>query len=506
MGKLDDTREKRAKLNIVVSLACQFLKLLCGLMVPHLIIGRFGSEAYGATASIAQFLAYITLLDAGIGSVARAALYKPLAERNIKVISDIVGEIKRFFRIIAYIFMIYVVILACVFQKISHIECFDWYHTFLLVIVISISTFAQYFIGISYAVLIQADQKTYIINVVNILTTVFNTLMVVILVYSGSSLILVKLVSSCVFVLRPILMWLYVRKTYPLMKSNGKGQNYLRQKWAGLGQHIAFFLYSNTDVAVLTLFANLNTVAVYSVYQMVVSQIENLTVSFSAGMEAIFGNMLAKNEMDTLHKTFGYYETLISVITTVLFSTTAVLIVPFVRLYTAGVTDAEYIVPGFSIILILASAVSCLRRPYHNIIIAAGHFRETQAAAYGEAIINIVLSILLVIRFGLIGVAVGTLTAAAFRTIYYSIYLSKNIFYRKIKLFIRRTLVNGGIFLSIYFVGSFIRAIWNFSGYLMWAVCGVLVTLIAAAVTIAGNYIFYREDLRKILAKESSVS
>ena len=156
MQKISDTRAERAKLNIVVSLGCQIIVLICGLVIPRSMIGSFGSEAYGATASISQFLAYITLLEGGIGGVARAALYKPLAENNILVISEIIGEIKRFFRIVGYIFVVYVLILACGFQKISNVECFDWFSTFALVIVISISTFAQYFVGISYSVLLQA--------------------------------------------------------------------------------------------------------------------------------------------------------------------------------------------------------------------------------------------------------------------------------------------------------------------------------------------------------------
>ena len=55
-----DTRSKRAVLNIIVSLLCQILTLICGLIVPQLMIGHYGSEAYGATASIAQFLASVS--------------------------------------------------------------------------------------------------------------------------------------------------------------------------------------------------------------------------------------------------------------------------------------------------------------------------------------------------------------------------------------------------------------------------------------------------------------
>lgn len=503
MKNLANTREKRAKLNIIISLICQILTLFCGMIIPQLMIESFGSEAYGATASIAQFLAYISLLEGGIGGVARTALYRPLAENNIQIISEIVAEIRRFFRIIAYIFIIYVLILACGFQKIAHIECFDWISSFGLVIVISISTFAQYFIGISYSVLIQASQRTYITNIINIFTIILNTIAIIFLTHIGSNLILVKLVSSCVFVLRPIIMWIYVQKNFHIIKYKKCNNNYLSQKWVGLGQHIAFFLYFNTDIAVLTIFANLKAVAVYSIYNMIVAQMQNFTSSFSTGMEAFFGELIAKEEYTELHKVFGYYETLISVIAIILFSVTAVLIVPFVKIYTNGIEDVNYIEPVFAMLLLLAAVITCLRSPYHNIIIAAGHFQQTQIAAYGEAIINIGLSVILVINFGLIGVVIGTVAATSFRMLFYAFYLTSHIFNRKLRLFLKREFVNIGIFIVVFVIGKMIGDNWNFSGYTMWVICALCVTLLAIIITVIGNYLFYKDDFRAILIKHS---
>lgn len=498
---LTKSREGRAKLNIIVSLGRQLVTLLCGIVVPRLLIGAFGSEAYGATTSITQFLAYITLLEGGIGGVARAALYKPLANNNIQVISEIVSEIKRFFRIIAYIFIVYVLILACSFQELSHVKCFDWLSTFLLVIVISISTFAQYFIGISYSVLLQAAQKSYITDLINIFATVMNTIVIVFLVAFGSNLIIVKFISSCVFVLRPILMWLFVKKDFKLIKCKKGEKEYLTQKWDGLAQHIAYFLYSNTDIAVLTIFSNLTAVAVYSVYYMVVSHIQNFATSFSTGMEALFGEMFVKREKDKLNKTFDYYDMLISFITVILFSVTLVLIVPFIIIYTSGIKDANYVQPIFAVLLTLSSIVTCLRTPYHNMTIAAGHFRQTQIAAYGEAVINIVLSIVLVIKLGLIGVAIGTLLAALFRMFYYAFYLTKHIFNRPIIKFIKREIVNVIAILLIVMAGNIIVNNWLLSGYLRWFQCGSIVTVIAVLITVLINLVFYKRDFILMLQK-----
>ena len=496
-----DNRTLRAKKNIVVSLSCQLITLVCGLVVPRLMLATFGSEVYGATTSIAQFLGYITLLEGGIGGVARAVLYKPLANNDSVRISAIMAEVRRFFRIIAIIFGVYVLILAFSFRSISHLEALDAITSFALVIVISISTFGQYFIGITNAVLLQAAQRSYVTNLVNIGGVVVNTLSIFLLVSLKCHILTVKLVSSCIFFMRPVVLWLYVRKKFRLPAAPKTGEKYLTQKWSGLGQHIAYFLHSNTDVAVLTCLADLKTVAVYTVYHMVVANIQNLASSFVAGMEALFGDMLAKEEYPQLHSTFSRYETLISAVSMVLFSTTAVMILPFVQIYTRGITDADYHAPVFSLLLVLSSVCYCLRLPYHSLVIAAGHFKRTQAAAYCEAALNVGISVVLVSRFGLVGVAIGTILATVFRFVYYVVYLSKNIFHRKIRLFVRRTLVNALIFACVYAVGTFLISRFEITGYLPWACCAGLVTLLSAALTLGINAVFYPQDARALLKK-----
>ena len=492
-------REKKAKLNISISLLSQIITLLCGLVIPGLMISSFGSEAYGATTSITQFLAYITLLEGGIGGVARAALYKPLAERDNYAISAVVYEIRRFFRIIAYIFIAYVIILAISFKSISNIQSLDWISTAALVVVISFSTFAQYFIGISYSVLLQADQKTYITQVVSVGTTILNTVLIVLLVRAQCGLILVKFISSIVFALRPILMWGYVKKHYYFVEIKECRGNYLKQKWDALTQHIAYFLHSNTDVVVLTVFSNLTLVAVYSIYNMVISNMQNLVTSFSAGMEALFGELYAKKEYMELNKIFGYYETMLSAVSLFCYGVTAVMIVPFVSVYTRGINDANYIVPLFSLLLVISSLVFCIRFPYHSMIIAAGKFKETRWAAFGEAFINIILSVILVKKYGLTGVAIGTVTAVLFRFVYYVYYLGKHVIKRSYLLFIKRIVVDISLFIIIYYLGSFICRRIEINNFISWIHVAILTSLMAGVVVSIGTLLAYRDDGKKII-------
>lgn len=496
---MNKNRTRRVKRSVITTLILQVTTLICGLIVPRVLIGAYGSEAYGATTSIAQFLSYITLLEGGIGGVARAALYKPLADGDTNRISVIVNELKRFFRIIAYISIGYAILLACSFHNLSHIECYDWMTTFWLVLVIAISTFGQYFIGISYSALIQADQRIYILNTLSIITTIINAIMVIILIRLGSELILVKLVSSIVFLIKPMAMWLYVKKKYGLIQHPERDNDALNQKWTGLGHHIAYYIHSNTDVAVLTLLDNLKSVSVYSVYHMVTQNIQNVVSAFCSGMEPLFGDMIAKEEKEQLSDIFSFYETMISIICTILFSTVFVMIVPFISIYTKGIEDANYIRPFFAYMLTAATVIYCLRFPYSAVITAAGHFKQTRWGAYGEAIINILVSVLLVIKWGLIGVAIGTVTAMGFRMVYSAIYLSKHIIQRPIKAFIKRSIVNFACIGIICFVAhSFIQYI-EVSNYILWIGCAVGVSVLGIIITIGINMSIYPQMTKRLL-------
>lgn len=486
-------RKQRVKKSVLTTLVLQITTLVCGLIVPRALLGAYGSEAYGATTSIAQFLSYITLLEGGIGGVARAALYKPLAENNKLQISVIVYELKRFFRILAYISIGYALVLACTFKSLSHIECYDWMTTFWLVLVIAISTFGQYFIGISYSALIQADQRVYIINILSIMTTLLNALFVIALIRSGSNLLSVKLVSSVVFLIKPTAMWIFVRKKYGLLNHPKRDKKILSQKWTGLGHHIAYYIHSNTDVTVLTLVDNLKSVSVYSVYNMVTQNIQNVVSGLCSGMESLFGDMIAKNEKRKLNDTFDLYETMISITCSVLFSTVYVMIVPFISIYTNGIEDANYIRPEFAFLITTAAVLYCFRHPYILTITAAGHFSQTRLGAYGEAIINIIVSVVLVWKMGLDGVAIGTVIAITARLIYSVIYLSKNVLFRPIQSFVRRGIVNIVNIGCIVFGCRFIIQRLDISNYLQWSCYAGAVFLFSTAITLIINLIAYKD-------------
>ena len=79
-------RAKKFKLNAVTGLLKQFVALACGFILPAYILQSYGSAVNGLVSSITQFLAFITLLEMGVGPVIQSNLYKPLADNDAKTI------------------------------------------------------------------------------------------------------------------------------------------------------------------------------------------------------------------------------------------------------------------------------------------------------------------------------------------------------------------------------------------------------------------------------------
>lgn len=496
-------RSKKALMNTATSLLLQFVSVVCGFIVPRIIIGTYGSEINGLTASITQFLGYITLFESGVGGVVRAALYKPLADNDIPKLSGIVKATESFFRKIAFIFVGYMIILACIYPMLVN-KSFDWLFTASLIVVIGISTFAQYYFGMTYTVLIHADQKRYIASGLQIFSIILNAILVVIFASLGASIHWLKLGTAAVYVLRPILLNIYVKKKYTIRKDVQPDTDAIKQRWDGLGHHLAYFVNLNADVVILTLVSKISSafsiaeVSVYTVYHAVVYGIVNITSSFSAGMEAGFGNMIAKGEKENLNKKFGLYEFMYYTVVSVMFTCAGILIIPFIKVYTSGISDVNYIRPAFAYIIVLAYAVYAIRSPYNTLTLAAGHYKQTRNGAFLEAAINVVVSAICVFIWGIVGVAIGTLAAMAFRTVQYAWYLSKNILERKFSVFIKRVALSAAISVSSFTIMFFLPA-FEVNTYLKWIVLAIIAFVVTLSVTFIFSILFAKKELSETL-------
>ena len=492
-------RSKKAIYNIIGNLVLQFVIIIYGFIVPRIIISYFGSEVNGLISSITQFLAYISLLESGFGPVLMAALYKPISRRDKKEIQSILYQSERFFKSIASIFIIYIIIL-CILYPLLVSKSFETFYTISLIIIISAGTFAEYFFGITYKLYLQAEQKSYIVSIIQIITYILSVISVIVLAYLGASIHLIKLISGILFVLRPIFQNIYVKKKYNIIYDENTDKNYdIKQKWDGLAQHIASVIHSNTDITVLTIFCDISMVSIYSVYYLVVKGIKAILQAISNGIDATFGNIIANGEKENLKNKFSVFELFYNSISIVAFSCAIVLIVPFVTIYTIGVTDANYIRYSFGILLVISEYIWAVRQPYNMLIKVAGHFKETRIGAWIECVSNILISVILVKKYGLIGVAIGTIVAMLIRTIEFIYHSNKYILGRPILESIKKIILIILETIIIVLICKYIPYLDNIN-YVNWIINALMTLLISLLVVISFDFMFFKSELKSAIS------
>lgn len=493
---MGSSRSKKAFRNTVCQLLLEAITAVCGLILPRLILSHFGSTYNGIVQSISQFISCIAILKSGIGSVTRAALYKPLAKNDNIGISEIINATEQFMRRIAVIFGTFVLIFACIYPLIVS-EDFSWFFAFTLVLVLSISTVAQYFFGITYQMLIEADQNNYIIAIAQMISIVVNTAISALLIVLGFSIHVVKLGSAIVFIIPPVFYLVYARKKYGIDKKVPANTKLIAQRWDAFGHQLANFINNNTDIIVATVFLGVREVSVYAVYSMISSNIRKIVNSVSSGTTAAFGNMIARNEDSILKKRFEQYELLTFLVCYILFTSAAILFIPFVAIYTKGVTDVNYIRYGLAVCFCMAEFFACIKLVYENVVFAAGKFKQTKKTAYAEAIINIIISIILVQFIGLSGILIGTICAGVFRTLMYNVYASRNIVHRSSWRILQKIIY---VVICVA-VSSYIAWLLSFgkvNTISAWVVCAFVITILSTIIGITFSYLFFRDDTKAL--------
>lgn len=492
-------RGKKTVINTTMSLVEEFTAVICGFVLPRLILSAFGSQYNGLTISITQFLSCAVLLRSGIGGATRAALYKPLANKDKEEINAIMKATDIFMKKIGVILGCGIIVFAAVYPVFVSNE-FGWMFTFSLFIIIGISTFAESFFGITYLILLQADQQLWISSFLRTICYIINTIVAAILIYSGTTIHIVKLCSAVIYFLYPILLSTYVKKRYNIDSNVQPDNKAISQRWDAFWQQVATFVMSNTDVIVLTVFTNMLEVSVYSVYNLVINGLKKVVFAFSNGLESAFGNMIAKNENKLLKENLSLIEWVMYTISTIAYTCAIILVLSFVSVYTFDISDVDYMRPVFAYILLMAQFFNCVRIPYQLVVQAAGHYKQTRNGAIFEPIINIVLSVILVIKFGLVGVAIGTLVATIFRTIQYSIYMCKNIVHRSQWITFFRVVVA----FSEAAITIIILKIMNLAkptNYLNWTINALITFFICSLIVIIGSIIIYKKDVKNFRRK-----
>lgn len=477
-------RRKKIYFSAAVGFLEELTAIICGFILPRMILTYFGSVYNGVVASVTQFIGCIALLKSGIGMATKAALYDPLYRNDVEKISGIMSATMRFLRKISGIFLVCILFFAGIYPFCIK-ENFGWSFTASLVLIISLGTFFQYYFGLGNQLLLVADQRYYVVSLVAIVNTIVCTLVSVFCMKMGMSIHGVKLFGSIIYCSTPIFLNLYVGKKYRIDRGAAPDWESISNRWDAFGMQVAMFVNNNTDIIIASLFLTMKEVSVYTVYYLVFNGIKKIIVRVTTGVEAALGNLKAEKNIDRLKNNFRMFEFVLNFLCAITFSCLTILIIPFVRIYTKGISDANYIRYWFAFVACAAELAYCLRLSYTYMVQVIGAFNETKRFSYIEAAINIISSLFLVNIFGLVGIVLGTLLAMIYRTYVFARFVYCDVLKIRLALFGKRIFITSACILLNSFVGVSIVMRLDVATYLQWlliAICVAFASLISAIV------------------------
>ncbi|HOQ06428.1 MAG TPA: hypothetical protein PK127_01310 [Clostridiales bacterium] len=494
-------RTKLSFYNSISAVALQIVNIIVNLILPRVMITVYGSNVNGLVTSIRQFISYFNLVEAGLAGAAVYALYKPLAEKNRDDINGILSASNRFYNISGYIFSALVLITAFIYPMLTSGQGIDPFTIAALVLIIGASGALEFFAVGKYKVLYTADQKSYVISLINAAAVAMNAVIILVLASFRMNIVIVQLVALTSFFARSALYVIYGRLKYRDLDFSAPPKNEaLDRRWDALVLQILGAASTATPVVVTSLFVSLSEASVFVTYNMVFTSVLALLTTFSNGLSAIFGDMLARNELPALQKAYQQYEYLYYALVAWGYAVAAVMIMPFMRIYTAGFTDAEYIRPAVAAMFVAAGIITNIKNPQGMLVISAGLYRETRLQSLIQAVIIVAASILLAPRFGIMGVLTAAILSNLYRDIDLFFYIPKTVTKLSPVMTIRRVLrLVVLFFITVLPVIHFVDI--NVGNYMQWAIYAVAVGIWAMLVIGAGNVLMERKTAAAVMER-----
>jgi O-antigen/teichoic acid export membrane protein len=486
-------RTKLSLYNTISAIFQQIINLVVNFILQKVMITIYGSAINGLVSSIRQIISYLNLVEAGLSGAAVYALYKPLANKDKDEINGILSASNRFYNITGFIFSALVLATTFIYPMLKSEQGISALTIAALVVIIGASGSLEFFAVGKYKVLYTADQKNYIISLINAIALAINAVIIIILASLHINIVIVQLIALISFFVRSALYVMYGKLKYSQINFKVPPRNEaLDKRWDALFLQILGVATNATPIIVISLVLGYKEVSVFTVYNMVFASVLALLITFSGGLSAMFGELLAKNELGILQKAYQQYEYLYYGLLAWGYACAAILIIPFMEIYTRTFKDAVYIRPGIAALFVAVGVLSNVKTPQGMLVISAGLYKETKIQSLIQAIIIVVTSSALAPFLGMEGVLVGAVLSHLYRDIDLLFYIPKTVTKLKASISIRRVLrlivlFSVAVFPVIYFIDIKPGNLFN------WALCAIPTAIWAFIIVAGGNIIIERK-------------
>lgn len=411
-------RLKNVYINATVVFGTQIVQIIMSFILRRIFIEKLGLEYMGYSGVFANILQMLNLADLGIGVAISSFLYKPIADKDDKAVSALIYIYKRVYFFIA----IFIAAMGIIISFFMHLIISDYSGNvgilriyFLLHLAGVISS---YFFAYKRTLLV-AEQKTYILSLIDIVNNLFFTVVQIILLITVPNYTLFLCIAFIQGIVANIIISNICNKHFKCIKEScdqaivkvyePQVVEYVKDIFVS---RIGAYVYYSTDNVIISIFKNSLLVGYYSNYSTITLQIYNIVAQILGSVQATFGNFVHLNkDKEQQRKMVDVY--LFSTFFIGNFCTFCILfmIQPFIELWLGKEFLMERSTVYFMAINLL---LMILIQVPSQVFIIYKLFRYDKIVIIISAVLNIIISIALVRKLGVDGVLIGTLVTSLF--------------------------------------------------------------------------------------------
>lgn len=491
-------RVHKSILNAEVNLVFYFLSLFLSFFSRKVFLDCLGASFIGLTGTLGNILGYLNLAELGIGGCISIFLYKPLQNKNRQEINEIISVFGYLYRIIGTVILIAGIIVSLFFPLIFTGET-DFglgiiYFSFFSLLG---SSLIGYFINYRQIIL-SADQKNYIVSGYFQTANLVKTIIQILLVYNYKNLFLWVAIEFVFSVICCIILNWKINREYPWLKSDKSRGSQLLKKYPDILpktrqifiHQIKDFVLGKSDELFVFAFVSLQMVAYYSNYIILVTKATQFFTRAQDGLQASVGNLIAEDDKDRIMKVFWELMSLKYFIAGFLCFSIFHLAEPFISLW----LGSQYILSHeIIVLLVIYTYMTNIRGVVDFYNHSYGLYADTWSA-WAELIINVSITILLGLRYGIIGILLGKIVSVMLIVMFWKpYYLFSSGLKLPVSIFWKGTLRYHAIFLvSFFLVSAAIKVvpINPYDSYWTWMLYALCCITLFILLESAGFYFF----------------
>lgn len=496
----DISRFGRTKRNFLWQLVYQIIVLILGLVLPRFVISVYGSEVNGLTSTIKRVITLVSLAQSGISTAVTFSLFKPVYERDNETIARILHSVRITFRRIGLITIITGLIasLALSFVESGSIPQI---YIFTACFLMCAHTACVLFFISSYNVFFTATQDKYIISIGLLIAEGLTYLLEICVALLRLHYVLLYVCCLFGFIVQFIFLSKQFEKHYKEFAVTYEIQ--YEKKGVpikGIGfataNEIAHSVVAASQTVIISAVCGFAPASVFGIYSMVVSSLSLISRVFLTSFSPSYGSVFAEGNIEKTNRVFGIAQFAFMSISTFLFTAATYLYLPFVKVYTSGVTDINYVNPLLSIEFVIYGLFYAFRIPYNVTVSVSGTFKKSGIQTSITAVICIILSIVLA-HIDYSYVLFASILFYGVNTFYQHFMLRKEIAGFDNRYFWNHLIVSAlsiGVMYMIYQLTSTVFTVTSFSS---WILLAIMVVIVSFALVILFVLIFDRKQAKQ---------